>query len=134
MTGSTTLTTAHSKTAHANGIDIHYLDVGSGRPLLLLHGGMVSTNPIWGSAPISYHSSLKTLAQQFRVIAPDTRGCGLTRHTSGTISMNLLADDTAALIEALRAIPAGSLRLQRGWSRGNHSRNTSSRFRRGNCE
>ena len=101
MTGSTTLSTAHSKTAHANGIDIHYLDVGSGRPLLLLHGGMVSTNPIWGAAPISYHSSLKTLAQRFRVIAPDTRGCGLTRHTSGTVSMNLLADDTAALIEAL---------------------------------
>jgi pimeloyl-ACP methyl ester carboxylesterase len=44
---------------------------------------------------------LKTLGQRFRVVAPDTRGCGLTRHTSGTISMNLLADDTAALIEAL---------------------------------
>jgi hypothetical protein len=46
MTGTTTLTTAHNKTAHANGIDVHHLDVGSGRPLLLLHGGMVSTNPI----------------------------------------------------------------------------------------
>lgn len=102
MTDTTTApATMQGRTAHANGIDIHYLDAGDGPPLLLLHGGMVSTNPIWGSAPISYQSSLMTLTQQFRVIAPDTRGCGLTPHTSGTISMNVLADDAAALIRAL---------------------------------
>ena len=35
------------KYVRANGIDIHYVEAGAGEPLLLLHGGVVSTNPIW---------------------------------------------------------------------------------------
>jgi pimeloyl-ACP methyl ester carboxylesterase len=85
----------------ANGIRVHYVDRGDGPPLLLLHGGMVSTNPIWAGAPVAYHDHLDTLAQHFRVIAPDTRGCGRTAHTGGTITYDLLADDVAALIDAL---------------------------------
>jgi pimeloyl-ACP methyl ester carboxylesterase len=85
----------------ANGIDIHYLDQGEGQPLVLLHGGMVSTNPIWTGVPIAYASHMDTLAEHFRVIAPDTRGGGGTRHTGGPISFDLLADDVAALIDAL---------------------------------
>lgn len=85
----------------ANGIDIHYLDQGEGEPLVLLHGGMVSTNPIWTGVPIAYASHMDTLAERFRVIAPDTRGGGKTRHTGGPISFDLLADDVAALIDAL---------------------------------
>jgi pimeloyl-ACP methyl ester carboxylesterase len=86
---------------HANGIDIHYLDQGEDEPLVLLHGGMVSTNPIWAGVPVAYAGHMQTLAEQFRVIAPDTRGCGRTAHTGGPISFDLLADDVAALIEAL---------------------------------
>jgi pimeloyl-ACP methyl ester carboxylesterase len=86
---------------HANGIDIHYLDQGDGEPLLLLHGGVVSTNPIWAGVPVAYAGHMDTLAERFRVIAPDTRGCGRTVHTGGPISFDLLADDVAALIEAL---------------------------------
>jgi len=86
---------------HANGIDIHYLDQGDGEPLVLLHGGVVSTNPIWAGVPVAYASHMDTLAERFRVIAPDTRGCGRTRHTGGPISFDLLADDVAALIDAL---------------------------------
>jgi pimeloyl-ACP methyl ester carboxylesterase len=94
----------------ANGIDIHYLDQGEGQPLVLLHGGMVSTNPIWTGVPIAYASHMDTLAEHFRVIAPDTRGGGKTRHAGGPISFDLLADDVAALIEALgleRSLIAG---------------------------
>src|ERR1700750_2367957 len=86
---------------HANGIDIHYLDEGEGTPLVLLHGGMVSTNPIWTGVPVAYASHMATLAEHFRVIAPDTRGCGRTANTGGPITFDLLADDVAALIEAL---------------------------------
>jgi pimeloyl-ACP methyl ester carboxylesterase len=86
---------------HANGIDIHYLDQGQGEPLVLLHGGVVSTNPIWAGVPVAYASHMDRLAEHFRVIAPDTRGCGKTAHTDGPISFDLLADDVAALIEAL---------------------------------
>ena len=86
---------------HANGIDIHYLDQGEGEPLVLLHGGMVSTNPIWAGVPVAYASHIETLAEHFRVIAPDSRGCGRTAHTDGPVSFDLLADDVAALIDAL---------------------------------
>src|ERR1700741_1636721 len=85
----------------ANGIEIHYLEQGDGVPLILLHGGMVSTNPIWAGVPVAYASHMDTLAAHFRVIAPDTRGCGRTAHTSGPITFDLLADDVAALAEAL---------------------------------
>ena len=85
----------------ANGIDIYYTEVGAGTPLILLHGGLVSTNPIWDGTPFSYGSHVANLARHFRVIAPDTRGSGKTRHSGGTISFAQLADDVAALIDAL---------------------------------
>jgi len=85
----------------ANGIDIHYLDHGNGHPLVLLHGGVVSTNPIWTGVPVAYAGHMDMLAEHFRVIAPDTRGCGRTVHSGGAISFDLLADDVAALIDAL---------------------------------
>jgi len=99
-----------SRTVDANGINIHYLEAGKGEPLVLLHGGMVSTNPIWTGVPISYASHMPTLSDNFRVIAPDTRGAGRTVHSGGTVTFDLLADDVAALIDALgleRALVAG---------------------------
>jgi pimeloyl-ACP methyl ester carboxylesterase len=94
-------TGSHGRRVHANGLEIHYLDRGEGEPLVLLHGGLVSTNPIWTGVPVAYASHMDTLAEHFRVIAPDTRGCGRTRHTGGSISFDLLADDVAALIDEL---------------------------------
>jgi pimeloyl-ACP methyl ester carboxylesterase len=90
-----------SRTVDANGINIHYLEAGKGEPLVLLHGGMVSTNPIWTGVPIAYASYMARLSDRFRVIAPDTRGAGRTVHSSGTVTFDLLADDVAALINAL---------------------------------
>ena len=86
---------------HANGIDIHYVEAGRGDPLVLLHGGLVSTNPIWGDVPVSYHAYMGALAEHFRVIAPDTRASGRTVHTEGPFTFDLLADDVLALIDAL---------------------------------
>jgi pimeloyl-ACP methyl ester carboxylesterase len=101
MSAQATRMAAEARPVRANGIDIHYLEQGEGEPLLLLHGGMVSTNPIWTGVPVAYASHMATLAKHFRVIAPDTRGCGRTPHTGGPITFDLLADDVAALIEAL---------------------------------
>jgi pimeloyl-ACP methyl ester carboxylesterase len=92
---------AEARSVRANGIDIHYLEQGDGEPLLLLHGGMVSTNPIWAGVPVAYASHMDALAEHFRVIAPDTRGCGRTPHTHGPVTFDLLADDVAALIKEL---------------------------------
>jgi pimeloyl-ACP methyl ester carboxylesterase len=85
----------------ANGIDIYYVEAGQGEPLLLLDNAMVSTNPVWTAMPVAYASFLGTLAEHFRVIAPDTRGSGQSVHPGGPIPAALLADDVAALIDAL---------------------------------
>lgn len=87
---------------HANGIDIHYVEAGAGEPLLLLDNAMVSTNPVWASLPFAYASFTGTLAEHFRVITPDARGSGKNVHPGGPITYTLLADDVAALIEALK--------------------------------
>jgi pimeloyl-ACP methyl ester carboxylesterase len=92
---------AEGHQVHANGIDIHYVEAGQGEPLILLHGGVVSTNLIWEGVPIAYASHMGALAKHFRVIAPDTRGCGKTPHSGGATSFAQLADDVVALIEAL---------------------------------
>jgi pimeloyl-ACP methyl ester carboxylesterase len=86
----------------ANGIDIHFIEAGAGEPLILLENGMISTNPIWAGQASSYGGHIETFAKHFRVIMPDFRGSGRTVHPGGPISYNLLAEDMAALIDALR--------------------------------
>lgn len=85
----------------ANGIDIHCSQAGQGVPLVLLHGGIVSANPIWAPTPVSYAAHMEALARRYRVIAPDTRGCGRTVHDRGTVTFDQLADDVLALADAL---------------------------------
>jgi len=97
----TAQTTAEARTVHANGINIHYVEQGQGSTLILLHGGVVSTSPVWAGIPIAYASYMDALAEHFHVIAPDTRGCGRTPHSHGPATFDVLADDVAALIEAL---------------------------------
>ena len=87
---------------HANGIDIHYIEAGQGEPLLLLDNAMVSTNPVWEPLPFAYAAFTGTLADHFRVIAPDARGSGRSVHRGGPIPYTLLADDVAALITELQ--------------------------------
>jgi pimeloyl-ACP methyl ester carboxylesterase len=95
------LAQSEGRVIRANGIEINYVEAGEGEPLVLLHGGMVSTNPIWAGVPVAYASHMATLAEHFRVIAPDTRGAGKTVHPGGTVTFDLLADDVLALIDAL---------------------------------
>jgi len=94
--------TTSRKQLRVNGTEIHYLDGGDGPPLLLLHGGFMSTDALWEGHPASYASHLGTLASRFRVIAPDLRGCGRTLNPGGgSISYAQLADDAVALAAAL---------------------------------
>ena len=55
---------------HANGIDIHYVEAGRGEPLVLLHQGMVSTNPLWADSPVAYAGHMDAFAEQFRSSRP----------------------------------------------------------------
>ena len=96
-----TLQDRGAQLVRANGIDIAYVEAGDGPPLVLLHGGFVSTGPAWADSPIAYARHMSALAKHFRVIAPDTRGSGATAHPGGTVSYSLLADDLMALVDAL---------------------------------
>ncbi|MBF0410868.1 MAG: alpha/beta hydrolase [Candidatus Riflebacteria bacterium] len=78
----------------ANGLNIRYHEQGTGTPLILLHGGGL-TSKMW-EAFIPY------AAKHFRVLAPDTRGHGLTNNPDGKFSYQLLAEDTIAFAEALK--------------------------------
>src|SRR5919112_1039555 len=62
----------------ANDTDIYYVEAGAGEPLLLLHGGLVSTSPVWDGSPVAWVSHMAAFARHFRVIAPDLRGHGRT--------------------------------------------------------
>jgi haloalkane dehalogenase len=52
------------------GLDYHYLDEGSGEPLVMLHG-----NPTWS---FYFRSLVNGLSSKFRCLVPDHIGCGLS--------------------------------------------------------
>jgi len=95
-------TSRGSRLARANGIEIAYTELGDGPPLVLLHGALASTGPAWAGSSVAYVDHLESLARHFRVIAPDTRGSGITVHPGGPAPFEMLAADVACLIEALR--------------------------------
>jgi pimeloyl-ACP methyl ester carboxylesterase len=79
--------------ADVNGINLYYETHGSGRPLILLHGGLGS-GEMFG--PI-----LPALVANHQVIAPDLQGHGRTADVDRPISIETMADDIAALIKHL---------------------------------
>src|SRR3954464_1703044 len=54
---------------------LHYVDEGSGPPLLMLHG-----NPTWS---FTWREVIKGGRDRYRCIAPDLPGFGLSRAPSG---------------------------------------------------
>ncbi|HMN83052.1 MAG TPA: alpha/beta fold hydrolase, partial [Burkholderiaceae bacterium] len=77
----------------ANGTRTACRIIGSGPPLLLMHGG---------EADHSMFAALADrLAERFTVIAYDQRDCGATSNPPSPYSLADLADDAAALLDAL---------------------------------
>jgi pimeloyl-ACP methyl ester carboxylesterase len=79
--------------ADVNGINLYYETHGSGRPLVLLHGGLASGEMF---APV-----LPILAEAHQVILPDLQGHGRTADIDRPIDVRLMAGDIAALIRHL---------------------------------
>lgn len=81
------------RAVEANGTRTAYTMTGSGPPMLLLHGGEAD------------HSMFEALGQQLRgrftVICPDQRDSGATTHGCTPYDLADLADDAAALIDAI---------------------------------
>ena len=79
--------------AEVNGINLYYETHGAGQPMMLLHGGLASSEMF---GPI-----LPTLAEHHQVIAVDLQGHGRTADIDRPIELGLIADDIAALIDHL---------------------------------
>ncbi len=89
----TTETKGAGAYADINGLRMYYETHGSGRPLVLLHGGL-------GSGEM-FGPNIAALAADRRVIAPDLQGHGRTADIDRPISLELMADDIASLIDHL---------------------------------
>lgn len=50
--------------------NLHYVDEGTGKPILMLHG-----NPTWS---FYYRNLVQTFSTKFRCVVPDHMGCGLS--------------------------------------------------------
>lgn len=77
----------------ANGIEIYYEVQGSGEPLVLISG---LGYPLW-----QWHTMVPYLTEHFQVITFDNRGVGQTDKPAGPYSAQMLATDTAGLLDAL---------------------------------
>lgn len=78
---------------HANGIDIYYEVDGSGAPLILIAG--------LGYDSWMWHKMVPGLAAHFQVVVFDNRGAGKTDKPAGPYTAQMLADDTAGLMDGL---------------------------------
>lgn len=79
--------------ADVNGINLYYETHGTGRPLILLHGGL-------GSGEM-FGTVTDTFAEHHQVILPDLQGHGRTADIDRPLDIRLMADDVAALIDHL---------------------------------
>jgi pimeloyl-ACP methyl ester carboxylesterase len=87
-------TTGTGTYADLNGLHLYYETHGEGAPLVLLHGGLMSSETLGPLiAPL--------VASGRRVIAPDLQGHGRTADIDRPIDVRLMADDIAALIRHL---------------------------------
>jgi pimeloyl-ACP methyl ester carboxylesterase len=89
----TTDTKGTGRYAEVNGINLYYETMGTGRPLILLHGGLGSGEMFGPVRP--------ALAEHHQVIVPDLQGHGRTADIDRPIDIRLMADDIAALIDHL---------------------------------
>lgn len=81
--------------ADINGITLAYSDRGNGLPLVLIHGFPLCRK-MW-------RPQVEALSKAgCRVVAPDLRGFGESRVTSGIASMDIYADDVVALMDYLK--------------------------------
>ena len=86
-------TTTIGQYAEVNGINLYYEIHGTGRPTVLLHGGL--------GAIEMFGASLQAFAEGRQVIALDLQGHGRTVDIDRPLDVRFMADDVAALIEYL---------------------------------
>jgi len=99
-------TPEESGIAPVNGISMYYAIFGHGTPLLLIHGGL-SSSDVWAA-------EIPLLAKQHEVIVADSRGQGRSTQTKERLTYSLMANDYVALLNYLRLSDVAVV----GWSDG----------------
>ena len=79
---------------------------GSGKPLIMIHGN--------GGSIGSFRNNIAYFAKKYKVIATDSRAQGKSVDTRDSLSFEMMADDEAALMDAMHIDSAYVL----GWSDG----------------
>ncbi|GAA4154667.1 alpha/beta fold hydrolase [Chryseobacterium ginsenosidimutans] len=79
---------------HINGIQMYYEIYGSGKPLVLVHGG-------GGSILFDYKEVISRLENKFQLIGIDLQNHGMTGHRDIPETFEQDADDVAALLKDL---------------------------------
>jgi len=92
-------TTVETGYAPVNGLSLYYEIHGAGEPLILLHGGLGSTEMLGAILP--------PLSLNRRVIAVDLQAHGRTADIERPMSCQAMAGDIAALLKYLRVEMAG---------------------------
>jgi pimeloyl-ACP methyl ester carboxylesterase len=80
--------------APVNGLQLYYEIRGSGRPLVLLHGGLLTID-------LNFGPLLEPLAASRQVIAVEFQGHGHTADTGRPMTIEALAGDIVALLDHL---------------------------------
>lgn len=97
---------AAGKYYEIRGIKMYCEIYGSGKPLLMIHGN--------GGSIKSFENNISFFSKKYKVIVLDSRAQGKTIDTKDSLSFEMMADDEAALLDALHIDSAYVL----GWSDG----------------
>jgi pimeloyl-ACP methyl ester carboxylesterase len=87
------MNTSKPQRVTVNGMQIHVEEQGAGKPLVLLHGGIMSSE--------AFGPNIAALAANRRVIAIHLQGHGHTPDVDRPLRFETLADDVAAVIREL---------------------------------
>jgi pimeloyl-ACP methyl ester carboxylesterase len=88
------------------GIKMYCEIYGSGKPLLMIHGN--------GGSIKSFENNIPYFSKRYKVIVADSRSQGNSKDAGDSLSFEMMADDDAALLDALHIDSAYVL----GWSDG----------------
>lgn len=97
---------AAGKYYYIRGIKMYCEIYGSGKPLLMIHGN--------GGSISSFENNIPYFSKRYKVIIADSRAQGKSIDAGDSLSFEMMADDEAALLNALHVNSADVL----GWSDG----------------